>query len=112
MRLLTRPLASRHAIAAFPSRRPFRRLPALANPSSPSPRTDPTVRQRYPSPATALHDPSDASGTSSHPRRALPSFSLEGRSVVVTGAARGLGLVMGRGIVDSGADLAIVDLNS
>lgn len=31
---------------------------------------------------------------------------------MVTGGARGLGLVMGQGIVVSGGDLAIVDLNS
>lgn len=31
---------------------------------------------------------------------------------MVTGGARGLGLVMGQGMVVSGADLAIVDLNS
>lgn len=44
--------------------------------------------------------------------RTLPTFSLEGRTVIVTGGARGLGLVMGQAIVNSGADLAIVDLNS
>lgn len=44
--------------------------------------------------------------------RTLPSFSLEGRTAVVTGGARGLGLVMGQALVSSGADLAIVDLNS
>jgi len=45
-------------------------------------------------------------------RRTLPTFSLEGRVGIVTGGARGLGLVMGQAIVASGADLAIVDLNS
>jgi D-arabinitol 2-dehydrogenase len=44
--------------------------------------------------------------------RTLPAFSLEGRTAVVTGGARGLGLVMGQALVQSGADLAIVDLNS
>ena len=44
--------------------------------------------------------------------RTLPTFSLEGRTAVVTGGARGLGLVMGQALVSSGADLAIVDLNS
>lgn len=44
--------------------------------------------------------------------RTLPTFSLEGRTAVVTGGARGLGLVMGQALVNSGADLAIVDLNS
>ncbi|ERF73099.1 hypothetical protein EPUS_06560 [Endocarpon pusillum Z07020] len=47
-----------------------------------------------------------------HFKRTLPSFSLEGRVAVVTGGARGLGLVMGQALVASGADLAIVDLNN
>ncbi|KAK3693959.1 hypothetical protein B0T22DRAFT_451247 [Podospora appendiculata] len=41
----------------------------------------------------------------------LATFSLQGKVGVVTGGARGLGLVMGQGMVISGADLAIVDLN-
>ena len=45
-------------------------------------------------------------------KRTLPSFSLEGKVAVITGGARGLGLVMGQALVTSGADLAIVDLNS
>lgn len=45
-------------------------------------------------------------------KRTLPSFSLEGHVAVVTGGARGLGLVMGQALIHSGADLAIVDLNS
>ena len=45
-------------------------------------------------------------------RRTLPAFSLEGRTAVVTGGARGLGLVMGQALINSGADLAIVDMNS
>ena len=45
-------------------------------------------------------------------KRTLDTFSLEGRVGIVTGGARGLGLVMGQAMVDSGANLAIVDLNS
>jgi len=47
-----------------------------------------------------------------HLKRTLPTFSLEGRVAVVTGGARGLGLVMAQSLVASGADVAIVDLNS
>lgn len=47
-----------------------------------------------------------------HLKRTLASFSLEGRVGVVTGGARGLGLVMSQALVISGADVAIVDLNS
>jgi hypothetical protein len=46
------------------------------------------------------------------PTMAPPAFSLIGKLVLLTGAARGLGLVMGQAIVASGADLAMVDLNS
>jgi D-arabinitol 2-dehydrogenase len=47
-----------------------------------------------------------------HFKRTLASFSLEGGVAIVTGGARGLGLVMSQALVTSGADLAIVDLNS
>lgn len=46
-----------------------------------------------------------------HFKRTLASFSLEGRTAVVTGGARGLGLVMAQALVTSGADVAIVDMN-
>ncbi|OJD29998.1 d-arabinitol dehydrogenase [Diplodia corticola] len=41
----------------------------------------------------------------------LPFFSLAGKTAVVTGGARGLGLAMSNALVLSGANLAIVDLN-
>lgn len=47
-----------------------------------------------------------------HFKRTLATFSLDGKTAVVTGGARGLGLVMGQAIVESGGSLAIVDLNS
>ncbi|OJJ57032.1 hypothetical protein ASPSYDRAFT_1112736 [Aspergillus sydowii CBS 593.65] len=46
-----------------------------------------------------------------HFKRTLAQFSLENRVTLVTGGARGLGLVMAQGIVASGSNLAIVDLN-
>jgi D-arabinitol 2-dehydrogenase len=46
-----------------------------------------------------------------HYKRTLPTFSMEDKVVVITGGARGLGLVMGQALTASGADLAIVDLN-
>ena len=48
----------------------------------------------------------------SHNMRTLASYSLEGKVGVVTGGARGLGLVMSQALVISGANLAIVDVNS
>jgi len=47
-----------------------------------------------------------------HFKRTLANFSLEGGVGLVTGGARGLGLVMSQALVVSGADVAIVDLNS
>jgi hypothetical protein len=47
-----------------------------------------------------------------HHKRTLASFSLEGKVGVVTGGARGLGLMMSQALIISGADLAIVDLDS
>ena len=47
-----------------------------------------------------------------HFKRTLATFSLEGNVGLVTGGARGLGLVMSQALVISGANVAIVDLNS
>ena len=47
-----------------------------------------------------------------HNKRTLAAFSLEDRVGVVTGGARGLGLVMAQALVISGANVALVDLNS
>jgi D-arabinitol 2-dehydrogenase len=47
-----------------------------------------------------------------HDKRTLASFSLEDRVAVVTGGARGLGLIMAQALVISGANVALVDLNS
>ncbi|PQE33659.1 D-arabinitol dehydrogenase protein [Rutstroemia sp. NJR-2017a WRK4] len=74
-------------------------------------RTDSSVQVEYPEegdlPASA---PVQGRG-GLHFKRTLASFSLEGRVGVVTGGARGLGLVMSQAMVISGADVAIVDLN-
>lgn len=47
-----------------------------------------------------------------HFRRTLATFTLEDKVGLVTGGARGLGLVMSQALHLSGADVAIVDLNS
>lgn len=46
-----------------------------------------------------------------HSKRTLATFSMEGKTAVVTGGARGLGLVMAQALVISGADVALVDMN-
>ncbi|OIW31329.1 D-arabinitol dehydrogenase [Coniochaeta ligniaria NRRL 30616] len=76
-------------------------------------RTDDSIKVVYPA-AADLPSSAPVSGAGQTGTNALPTlatFSLQGRVGVVTGGARGLGLVMGQGMVISGADLAIVDLN-
>ncbi|EGO51609.1 hypothetical protein NEUTE1DRAFT_149347 [Neurospora tetrasperma FGSC 2508] len=78
-------------------------------------RTDDSITVEYPEDSSQLpsSQPVDSgigrAGQNVFPT--LATFSLQGKVGVVTGGARGLGLVMGQGIVVSGGDLAIVDLN-
>ncbi|KAI1766313.1 NAD(P)-binding protein [Hypoxylon sp. FL1150] len=74
-------------------------------------RTDDSITVEYPE-EDKLPSSTPVQGRGGfHSKRTLASFSLEGKVGVVTGGARGLGLVMGQGMVISGADLAIVDMN-
>lgn len=75
-------------------------------------RTDNKVSIEYPAEDQMPRSAPVQGRGSIHFKRTLASFSLEGRSGVVTGGARGLGLVMSQALVISGADVAIVDLNS
>ena len=75
-------------------------------------RTDNKVSIEYPDEDQMPRSAPVQGRGSIHFKRTLASFTLEGRSGVVTGGARGLGLVMSQALVISGADVAIVDLNS
>jgi hypothetical protein len=75
-------------------------------------RTDKTIRIEYPDEAEMPRSAPIQGRGGSHYKRTLATFSLEGKVGVVTGGARGLGLVMSQALVVSGADVAIVDLNS
>ena len=75
-------------------------------------RTDKAVRVQYPEEGDLPRSAPVQGRGGLHFKRTLASFSLEGRVGVVTGGARGLGLVMSQAMVVSGADVAIVDLNS
>jgi D-arabinitol 2-dehydrogenase len=75
-------------------------------------RTDPTVEVEYPEEGDLPSSTPVQGRGGLHFKRTLASFSLEGKVGVVTGGARGLGLVMSQAMVISGADVAIVDLNS
>jgi len=74
-------------------------------------RTDRNVRVEYPEEEDLPRQKPVQGRGGSHIKRTLASFSLEDRVGVVTGGARGLGLVMSQALVISGADVAIVDLN-
>lgn len=77
-------------------------------------RTDDSITVEYPEdhelPSSGPVAGAGRAGLQVYPT--LATFSLQGNVGVVTGGARGLGLVMGQGMVVSGADLAIVDMNS
>lgn len=77
-------------------------------------RTDDSITVEYPQEhELPSSEPVTGAGRAGmHVYPTLATFSLEGNVGVVTGGARGLGLVMGQGMVVSGADLAIVDMNS
>ena len=74
-------------------------------------RTDESITVEYPEETDLPRSQIIQGRGGFHLKRTLDTFSLEGRVAVVTGGARGLGLVMGQSLVQSGADLAIVDLN-
>lgn len=77
-------------------------------------RTDDSITVEYPkeNELPSSEPISGAGRAGMHVYPTLATFSLEGKVGIVTGGARGLGLVMGQGMVVSGADLAIVDMNS
>lgn len=75
-------------------------------------RTDESIEIEYPKHEDVPKSPIVQGRGGMHFKRTLASFSLENKVSIVTGGARGLGLVMGQALVASGSDLAIVDLNS
>jgi D-arabinitol 2-dehydrogenase len=74
-------------------------------------RTDDSFRFQHPDDESELPSSKPVQGRGRN-LRTLASFSLEDKVGVVTGGARGLGLVMSQAMVVSGADVAIVDMNS
>ena len=74
-------------------------------------RTDESIVVEYPGKGELEAEPTIQGRGGPHLKRTLPTFSLEGRVAVVTGGARGLGLVMAQSLAASGADVALVDLN-
>ncbi len=113
----SRPIASRAAPALSSSRSihstaVFRRDESKEEHEGTFARTDESIQVEYPEEGDLPSSAPVQGRGGMHFRRTLASFSLEGRVGVVTGGARGLGLVMSQAMVISGADVAIVDLNS
>ena len=75
-------------------------------------RTDNRIKIQYPDEEILPRQKPVQGRGGFHFKRTLASFSLEDRVCLVTGGARGLGLVMSQAMVVSGADVAIVDMNS
>lgn len=75
-------------------------------------RTDDSLQIEYPDDENMPRSPVVQGRGGMHFKRTLALFSLENKVSLVTGGARGLGLVMAQSLVASGSDLAIVDLNS
>lgn len=102
--------SARPALVA--AQRGFHYVPPRCDKPGSYSRTDKDIEVEYP----AEHEL-----PSSKPVRGIPgqyvkptlsSFTLDGNVGLVTGGARGLGLVIGQGMVYSGSDLALVDMNS
>ena len=75
-------------------------------------RTDNTVQIEYPDEADHPRETPYEGHGGMHFKRTLQTFTLDDKVAVVTGGARGLGLVMSQACLLSGANVAIVDLNS
>ena len=74
-------------------------------------RIDESIQVEYPNEAELPRSHPVQGRGGFHFKRTLASFSMEGKVSVVTGGARGLGLVMAQALVTSGADVALVDMN-
>lgn len=84
----------------------------FVHPTGENARTDDTISIRYPGHGfDSLKEDGPLHDGGRHFTRTLASFSLEGKVCVVTGAARGLGYTMTQAFIESGAEVAIIDLN-
>lgn len=98
------------AIAATGIRHLHRVPPRQDKPGSYS-RTDSDIEVEYPE-EHELPSSKPVPGTGGqYIKPTLGTFTLDGRVGLVTGGARGLGLVIAQGMVYSGADVALVDMN-
>ncbi|KAM5346524.1 hypothetical protein ACJ41O_009529 [Fusarium nematophilum] len=96
---------------SFAASRNLRNVPPRRDKPGSYSRTDPGVEVEYPE-DHELPSSKPVLGTGGqYVKPTLPTFSLDGNVGVVTGGARGLGLVIGQGMAFSGSNLALVDMN-
>lgn len=91
--------------------RSIHRAEALRNKPGSHSRTDSDVEIPFPPEEELPSDPLRRAG-GQYVKPTLQTFSLHKNVGLVTGGARGLGLVIAQGMVYSGADVALVDMNS
>ncbi|KAM0217192.1 hypothetical protein ACHAQI_002059 [Fusarium lateritium] len=96
---------------AFPAARKIHNFPARRDKPGNYAQTDPQIEVEYPEDHELPSSEPVAGTGGQYVRPTLPTFSLDGHVGIVTGGARGLGLVMGQGMVFSGSNLALVDMN-
>lgn len=112
LRHATRSVAPATLRPSFAAARNLHNIPPRSNKPGSYSRTDADIEVEHPE-EHELPSSKPVLGTGGQfVKPTLPSFSLDGRVGVVTGGARGLGLVMAQGMVFSGADVALVDMNS
>lgn len=112
LRHATRRTAAATLRPSFAASRTLHNVPPRSNKPGSYSRTDSDIEVEHPE-EHELPSSKPVLGTGGQfVKPTLPSFSLDGRVGVVTGGARGLGLVMAQGMVFSGADVALVDMNS
>lgn len=101
--------ALRPSLAA--SARHLHRVPPRQDKPGSYSRTDKDIEVEYPE-EHELPSSKPVHGTDGqYIKPTLSTFTLDRQVGVVTGGARGLGLVIGQGMVYSGADVALVDMN-
>ncbi|KAF4994357.1 hypothetical protein FGRMN_5865 [Fusarium graminum] len=110
VRRVTAPAVLRPSFA-FASARRIHNFPPRQDKPGKYAQTDPQIEVEYPEDHELPSSEPVAGTGGQYVKPTLPTFSLDGHVGIVTGGARGLGLVMGQGMVFSGSNLALVDMN-
>ena len=98
--------------AAAAAARSFHVVPAQQDKPGSYSRTDKGIEVEYPEDQDLPTSEPVAGAGGQYVKPTLQSFTLNGNVGIVTGGARGLGLVIAQGMVFSGSDVALVDMNS